>query len=848
MTIPRITSFNYVLSQDVTTQLSIKVGGLDGKPPLPPSPHISEDMYRGDFQQTYADLQFSCYIWHEGSILTLPVSTSYRAFSSRWQWNERLSVPIRIRDLPRTAYLICEVREVVSSTEKGVRNTGEKNGVGGTGEKVAKGGGCHGKKVAKGVGFYDEVVVGGAAVPIYTIEGALQCGLVDIKLRMGVWQPEELVHISEQEVGVRDEMTELARLVKQHHSGEIEKVDWLDRLTFREVEHVNERSKQENSSYHLSLEFPPAMCKDLMSSVVHHEEEEPLLTSGNDICTIHDPELLMESLVEQKQHKLSRSLRHGPEVKNLKPNPTTKQNLRTIIDYPTNRSLTSDEQDLIWTYRYYLCRFKKALPKFLKCIDFEDNQEVEVAMELVELWEFIDVEDALGLLSAYFTHSFVRLYAVKRLEAANDDDLRLYLLQLVQALKFENAEDVKKDGISPLGKFLISRACNNSYFGNYFYWYLLVECEDTNQESAQLYKSILKGYSTELKRRGEEGEKQRKVLTKQTNLIKKLRDILGSLGKGTRPQKIEFLKIALKEGGLEDFGDEFPLPLNPQIIINGIIPEKATLFKSSMMPARITFKTADGGEYVTIFKNGDDLRQDQLILQVIELMDKLLCKENLNLKLKPYRALATGPDNGFLQFVDSKAVAQVLQQDGTILNYFMKQSKDGKTVDPEIMDTYIRSCAGYCVITYILGVGDRHLDNLMLTKHGHLLHIDFGYILGKDPKPFPPPMKLSKEMVEVMSGPAEYARFREHCYNAFLILRRSAGLIINLFSLMLRANIPDISVDPEGAVRKVQDKFGLDLSEEEAVQLFQQIIDESIKALFSVLMENVHRWAQYWRR
>ena len=360
-------------------------------------------------------------------------------------------------------------------------------------------------------------------------------------------------------------------------------------------------------------------------------------------------------------------------------------------------------------------------------------------------------------------------------------------------------------------------------------------------------------------RKSVEGRLRLQQLKGQGELMQRLSALCRRLqtAKEARPKKIQTLQqiISVPHNKLLSF-PPIPYLLEPDLLITGIRPDNAYIFKSALNPLRLTFITDDGRERTVIYKCGDDLRQDQLVLHIIQLMDKLLKRENLRMNLTCYGVLATGPHEGLVEYVESTTLSAVLQaHNGNIQAYLRERHRDDSSpgtfhISPDVFDTYLRSCAGYCVVTYLLGVGDRHLDNLLLTPDGHLFHIDFAYILGRDPKPFAPPMKLCREMIDAMGGQdsEHFERFQQLAVTAFETLRASANLILNLFALMVGSQIRDIALDPQHAVQKVYDRFRLDVGEEEARRAFVGLIRESVSAWSPQVMETLHKWVQYWRK
>lgn len=87
---------------------------------------------------------------------------------------------------------------------------------------------------------------------------------------------------------------------------------------------------------------------------------------------------------------------------------------------------------------------------------------------------------------------------------------------------------------------------------------------------------------------------------------------------------------------------------------------------------------------------------------------------------------------------------------------------------------------------------------------------------------------------------AHYARFQSLCYTAFVNLRKNSNLILNLVALMVDAGIQDIQLEPDKAVWKVQEKFMLDLPEEDAIKQFEALLSET--SYLTTVFDRIHDW------
>ncbi|XP_065751331.1 phosphatidylinositol 4,5-bisphosphate 3-kinase catalytic subunit delta isoform isoform X1 [Phocoena phocoena] len=514
--------------------------------------------------------------------------------------------------------------------------------------------------------------------------------------------------------------------------------------------------------------------------------------------------------------------------------------LREILERRGSGELYEHEKDLVWKMRHEIQEhFPEALARLLLVTKWNKHEDVAQMLYLLCSWPELPVLSALELLDFSFPDRHVGSFAIKSLRKLTDDELFQYLLQLVQVLKYESYLDCE------LTKFLLDRALANRKIGHFLFWHLRSEMHVPSV--ALRFGLIMEAYC-----RG--STHHMKVLMKQGEALSKLKalnDVVKvSSQKTTKPQTKELMQLCLRQETYLEALSHLQSPLDPSTLLAEVCVEQCTFMDSKMKPLWVMYSNEEAGSDGTvgiIFKNGDDLRQDMLTLQMIQLMDVLWKQEGLDLRMTPYGCLSTGDHTGLIEVVlhsdtianiqlnKSNMAATAAFNKDALLNW-LKSKNPGEALDRAI-EEFTLSCAGYCVATYVLGIGDRHSDNIMIRENGQLFHIDFGHFLGNFKTKFGinrerVPFILTYDFVHVIqqgktNNSEKFERFRGYCERAYTILRRHGLLFLHLFALMRAAGLPELSCSKD--IQYLKDSLALGKTEEEALKHFRVKFNEALR-------------------
>ncbi|KAK1801769.1 hypothetical protein P4O66_022399, partial [Electrophorus voltai] len=548
------------------------------------------------------------------------------------------------------------------------------------------------------------------------------------------------------------------------------------------------------------------------------QEEEAFTYEADKLSTATNPDVVKSMAITfiLDQYSFPVVLPHSrmstgamtpPSTVSLSSDPRSSQ---TEMSYQS--SPTSSSEHSLKSFREKSVLYASNLPQFLCKVDWLKPSAVQDIHWLLDhcVPQDLELAVALELLSVNYTDEKVRKLAVQRLEMISNEELLRYLLQLVQTLKVEPYHD------SCLARFLIQRALRSKHVGHFFFWFLRSEvggCPFFQQRMAVILEAYLLGCAAQ-----------------------KLQDILQEYS----------------------FPPDFQVPFDPRIKAGSILlfltmckPHATQLKECKVMaskkkPLWLEFSCMDseapaGPPVGIIFKHGDDLRQDMLIIQTLMVMDSIWKENSMDLNLVPYGCISTGFQIGVIEIVRDAVTIAAIQRShagtaGAFNNNALFDWLKGRCSIQEklyqALEKFVSSCAGYCVATYVLGIGDRHNDNIMITNQGNLFHIDFGHILGNT-KSFlgvnreRVPFVLTPDFLYVMGKvkgqtSLSFQRFKDICIQAYMSLRSQSRLLVTLFSLMLLTGIPELST--AGDMRYLRNALQQEHSQEEARQYFLQQI------------------------
>ncbi|KAL5491745.1 hypothetical protein EMCRGX_G017097 [Ephydatia muelleri] len=439
----------------------------------------------------------------------------------------------------------------------------------------------------------------------------------------------------------------------------------------------------------------------------------------------------------------------------------------------------------------------------LNSVKWNIHENVAMMHCALSIWKLVPPLEALELLDYAYQDPQVREFAVKSIAEFSDTELLQYLLQLCQALKYESHLDC------PLGRLLLERAWRNKRIGHFLFWHLRSEMEspEVNVRFALMLEAYLRGSPNHVA----ELHKQMCAMEKMIKISQLLhsKQFKNNVDRDSAYQSM--MNMLLQESFQKALSG-MTNPLNPKQRLGEFRAKDSAFFDSKGRPLLLVYQNDEcldeHKSTAIIFKFVNDLHQDMLLLQIITIMEKLWVNSGLDIRVLPYGCVATGLNTGFIEVVrKADTIERIYEKYRTshstrdrkvhVLYQWLKDHNPTEKSLQGAMEAFCRSCAGYSVATYVLGIGDRHSDNIMITEDGQLFHIDFGHFLGNFKEMFGlrrerVPFVLPQDFEIIIEKHFGFERFAKLCEDAYIILRQNAYQYIKLLALMVQTGLPEL--------------------------------------------------------
>ncbi|KAK4785121.1 hypothetical protein SAY86_001810 [Trapa natans] len=243
-----------------------------------------------------------------------------------------------------------------------------------------------------------------------------------------------------------------------------------------------------------------------------------------------------------------------------------------------------------------------------------------------------------------------------------------------------------------------------------------------------------------------------------------------------------------------------------------------------------------------IVKSGDDCRQEHLAVQLISHFYDIFQEAGLPLWLRPYEVLVTSSYTALIETIpDTASLHSIKSRYPDIMSlrdFFLAKYGENSPSFKLAQRNFVESMAGYSLVCYLLQVKDRHNGNLLLDEEGHIIHIDFGFMLSNSPGGVnfeSAPFKLTRELLEVMDSDAEgvpsefFDYFKVLCIQGFLTCRKHAERVILLVEMLQDSGFPCFKGGPR-TIQNLRKRFHLSFTEEQCVSLVLSLISSSLDA------------------